>query len=1254
MKITELKQLAKKHPKKLLLAIGFLLVIVLTVSYSFIAPRFGGPSITDIFLGSNTVDKLTFIPGSPLKIEATIDNFAEGADNLTSESISSVNLIANDHTSTATENYNVYFSVESNNYEYSTEERLPEIILEVFDPEGNIVNWNTDLDFVSVTDSKTGLEISGYDITTFEGLVKFADNHEISSTNVTDGVTQSWEMKVTYINLPVNQASNLNREITSEILLTQENLESTTDIAIELMSDFNPNVHGWTNQDVNYNITVFDPSEIGISQKQYCVDDRICGPRTNLDDGILTVTNSGETVVCASATDVNGASTLDCSTKVKIDKEEPVPGEIVVTGDLGNYGWYTSEVTVSATDGIDAISGHDTTIVNIPSIVSSTEGTLITATTMDKAGNIASSSLMVKVDLEAPVISGVENKVLTQNESVDLLRDVSCYDAVSSKDYCEVTVTPNVIDTSSPGEQFVTYKASDRAGHETVTTVTYTVVNDQPIISLSPDTSLINQNGWAKTDVPVEVKITDPLDSAINNKRYCIDDKVCSPSTSFTEDTITVTENGDNILCVFASNANNATSTTCTNIIKVDKTLPVPGNINLSGTVGTNGFYRSAVSITTSGSTDTVSGVSASLSHNIITSDTSGTTVTLTVTDEAGNTASKTTTVKKDATGPSAATYTITRDSLTGTTVTNTSAWRNYNIYIKDFNSSDSTSGIARYEYSSRCTGTVTDNLDSNYSYENESDTYYCVRAIDNAGNPSSWSTPIYVKIDKTAPTVGTINLNGTLGYSDWYRSTVSITRSGYSDSLSGVKTSSLSHTSIAYDTSGTTVTLTTTDNAGNKSTTTKVVKRDTVKPTVGTINVSGTLGTNSWYRSNVSLSRSGYSDDRSGVRTSSLNRTSITFDTKGTTVTLTTTDNAGNTSSTSKVIKRDTVAPSAPTVSMSAGGSYTGTYWTYNNVSVSLSSSDATSGISYYRRNGGSIASSHTYTNNYLSAGYNYSAVDAAGNVSGNSYRTIYISKYFDDYLMNSQSSTSASTGLIRHTSSVAYSAKDNNYRYSGAQGSNNNYVWFNNAYWQILGVYFVDGEYKVKIIKDVGIYGVKFGSWEYNTSNIKTTLNNYYNSMAATSKNMVQYSTFEIGNIVSDDNKKPYNFTLYEDDLTTKQYVGLMTPSDYLFAAHRSYWNYYNFNPLYANYDYDDNESIKTNNWMYKDYDYEYTANTLWNDSELGTHLWRISKEVRVGTTNWHSYDVFHHRPTLYLKSSVRITGGNGSFANPYIIAL
>ncbi len=112
--------------------------------------------------------------------------------------------------------------------------------------------------------------------------------------------------------------------------------------------------------------------------------------------------------------------------------------------------------------------------------------------------------------------------------------------------------------------------------------------------------------------------------------------------------------------------------------------------------------------------------------------------------------------------GPGVPTSNIRLGSSTGAIITN-GTWANQTIWWGDFSATDNGgSGINRIELSNGCTGVVQENAYTpGYTYTTDMNVYYCLRAVDNAGNMSAWSSPYYLRVDKTVPTISYSLTNG-------------------------------------------------------------------------------------------------------------------------------------------------------------------------------------------------------------------------------------------------------------------------------------------------------------------------------------------------------------------------------------------------------------------------------------------------------------------------------------------------------------
>jgi alpha-tubulin suppressor-like RCC1 family protein len=113
--------------------------------------------------------------------------------------------------------------------------------------------------------------------------------------------------------------------------------------------------------------------------------------------------------------------------------------------------------------------------------------------------------------------------------------------------------------------------------------------------------------------------------------------------------------------------------------------------------------------------------------------------------------------------------------------------------------------------------------------------------------------------------------------------------------------------------------------------------------PPVITPSITGTLGTNGWYTSNVTVSWTVVDDESSVSSQTGCEETTISADTNGQTLTCTATS-AGGTDSRSVTIRRDATPPGINLASRLPAANSNG--WNNANVTVTWSCTDATSGV--------------------------------------------------------------------------------------------------------------------------------------------------------------------------------------------------------------------------------------------------------------------------------------------------------------------
>ncbi|OPY34618.1 MAG: hypothetical protein A4E32_00092 [Methanomassiliicoccales archaeon PtaU1.Bin124] len=200
-----------------------------------------------------------------------------------------------------------------------------------------------------------------------------------------------------------------------------------------------------------------------------------------------------------------------------------------------------------------------------------------------------------------------------------------------------------------------------------------------------------------------------------------------------------------------------------TSVISVD-TIPPVSSAALSGTVGVNSWYTSAVTTTISAvdASSTVSGIKYRLdggswtaySAPIVVSSDGSHIIDYYATDAVGNVETyKTISFKKDSTAPST-TY-----ALDGLTLTLTAT--------------DATSGVSKTEYSINGGAWTTYSASFAASTEGVKSTV-AFRSIDLAGNVAAATTITIGNADTTAPTTAA-SPSGTVGSNGWYTSAVSV-----------------------------------------------------------------------------------------------------------------------------------------------------------------------------------------------------------------------------------------------------------------------------------------------------------------------------------------------------------------------------------------------------------------------------------------------------------------------------------------------
>ncbi len=334
----------------------------------------------------------------------------------------------------------------------------------------------------------------------------------------------------------------------------------------------------------------------------------------------------------------------------------------------GTGGWYLSSV-VSAT-GTDGTSGVSSTQVSVDggawqASASLSEGThSIVGRVSDNAGNVTlSPAQTVKVDGTAPTISAsITSGTLVAGwyvTDVTLLAKAS--DAASSIAALEHRLdggtwsAGNSLTVSTEGPHTVDFRATDQAGLQATTSLSFQVDKTPPTVSFTP-TGTPGANGWYTSPVALSISAEDAL-SGVAGIEYSLDGNSWTPGSS-----LNLGDGEHTVEARATDNAGNLSAVTpaTTTGLQVDTTAPVL-SLALSGILGKNAWYVSNVT-TTASVADATSGVA--LTEYSVDGNTweTGTRVTVSadgshsvrfrVTDQAGNQSADARSFKIDQTKP--------------------------------------------------------------------------------------------------------------------------------------------------------------------------------------------------------------------------------------------------------------------------------------------------------------------------------------------------------------------------------------------------------------------------------------------------------------------------------------------------------------------------------------------------------------------------------------------------------------------------
>ena len=314
------------------------------------------------------------------------------------------------------------------------------------------------------------------------------------------------------------------------------------------------------------------------------------------------------------------------------------------------------------------------------------------------------------------------------------------------------------------------------------------------------------------------------------------------------------------------------------------------------------------------------------------------------------------------------------------------------------------------------------------------------------------------------------------------------------------------------------------------------------------------------------------------------------------------------------------------------------------------------------------------TWDNDSWSAVVNLSNY-SAGNMSRTKCTMYFKEMSFTDSIL---ACNDTAANCIKNNASlsneIATDDPDNNARYIGANP--NNYVWFNNELWRIIGVFnnIDDGtgnkEARLKIIRNEALNERKAwdtaGTNDWSSASLQEELNTtYLNSIQSPYKEMIGNAVWNLGGLsisISDSNYYGtatssiwYSYergtTVYDGSSTTwTGSIGIMYASDYGYATSGGSTIDRATCLTTELYNWGNIEECKENSWLYTG---KTAQRFLDVDSSSNNYVFVLPVSGTIARSNV-TLANSEVSPALYLSSNVRITGGDGSHDNPYTLSL
>jgi PKD repeat protein len=619
--------------------------------------------------------------------------------------------------------------------------------------------------------------------------------------------------------------------------------------------------------------------------------------------------NVGANTVTLIVTDVNG-NTASCTSTITVVDNVP-PSAICqnITVNLNAAG--TVSITAAqVSNGSSDACGIASMSVSPNSFTCANVGAnTVTLTVTDVNGNTSTCTATVTVADVTPPTAICQNISVNLNSSGNATITAAQVNN-GSTDACGIaslSVSPSSFTCANTGANTVTLTVTDVNGNSSTCTATVTI-ND-----VTPPTAIC-------TNITAQLNAAGTVTIAAGDVDNGSTDACGIASMTVSPNTFNCSQVGPNTVTLTVTDLSGNVSTCTATVTVADQVDPTAICQNISVNLNAAGNATITAAQVNNGSSDNCGIASLSVSPSSFTcANVGANTVTLTVTDVNGNTATCAAIVTvNDVTPPTAVCQNISVNLGAGGTVTITGAQVN--------NGSTDACGIASYSISP-----------STFTCANLGANNVTLTVTDVNGNSSTCLATVTI-VDVTPPVANCQNITVNLNSSGTATITAAQVNNGSSD-VCGAVTLSVSPSSFTCANVGAnTVTLTVTDGSGNSSTCTATVTVvDVTPPTAICQNITVQLNAAGTATITAAQVNNG-SSDACGIASLSVSRSTFNCSNVGAnTVTLSVTDVNGNSSTcTATVTIQDNVAPTTVcqniTVNLNAAGNATITAAQVNN----------------------------------------------------------------------------------------------------------------------------------------------------------------------------------------------------------------------------------------------------------------------------------------------------------------------------------